>query len=364
MHFEQGRDYTKAIHYCGQAAEHASLQHAYQEGIAHLTTALTLLNHLPATPDRDQHELGLQWMLHFQTVRLKGHTAPELQSLIAREYALVQHAPETPQMVQIMIVLSMAALLQEDVPTARAVLTQTSQRAHQWSDPSLVASAEFAQGALHFFTGELTQAQAHLGRSNETCRSVAPEGQQVNWDIAFGSFSFAALTLWQAGYAEQALQRASEGLQRVREAHLPYTEGYTLIFRAHVQQLRGELEQVREDVTTALRIADEQGFEELQALGGVLLGWAQVRHGAEAEGFTQLHQGLMTLRTTTGPIHQTYHLALLAEAYAATAERTKGLAAIEEALAQVARGGEQYWAAELYRLKGELLLVQEGKLKD
>jgi DNA-binding winged helix-turn-helix (wHTH) protein/predicted ATPase len=363
IHFEQGRDYTKAIRYCGQAAECAGLRHAYQEGIAQLTTALTLLKQLPATPERDQHELGLQWMLHFQTVRLKGHTAPELQSLIAREYALVQHAPETPQVVQIMLVLSMTAMLQEDFPTARAVLTRTAQRAHQWSDPSLVALAAFVQGALHFSTGELPQAQAYLGRSNETCRSVAPEGQQVNWEIALGSFSFAALTLWQAGYAEQALQRASEGLQRVREAHLPYTEGYALIFRARVQQLRGELEQVREDVTTALRIADEQGFEELQALGRVLLGWAQVRRGAEAEGFAHLHQGLMTLRTTTGPTHQTYHLALLAEAYAATAERTKGLAAIEEALAQVTRGGEQHWAAELYRLKGELTLQREFKVQ-
>jgi predicted ATPase len=98
VHFEEGRDYPKAIQYHGLAAQQAGQRHAYQEGISHLTAALQLLKTLPATPERDQQELGLQWALHFQTVRLKGHAAPELQSLIARERALIANVRDAPGM--------------------------------------------------------------------------------------------------------------------------------------------------------------------------------------------------------------------------------------------------------------------------
>jgi hypothetical protein len=42
-------------------------------------------------------------------------------------------------------------------------------------------------------------------------------------------------------------------------------------------------------------------------------------------------------------------------------EAEEGLAALAEALTVVDNTGERFYEAELYRLKGELLLAQEGK---
>ena len=58
------------------------------------------------------------------------------------------------------------------------------------------------------------------------------------------------------------------------------------------------------------------------------------------------------------------YLALLAEAYGKVGRAEEGLTALAEALALVDKTGERYYEAELYRLKGELLLAQEGKLRD
>jgi hypothetical protein len=49
-------------------------------------------------------------------------------------------------------------------------------------------------------------------------------------------------------------------------------------------------------------------------------------------------------------------LALLAETYGKVRRAVEGLVLIEEALAVVERSGEHFSEAELYRLKGELLL--------
>jgi len=53
-------------------------------------------------------------------------------------------------------------------------------------------------------------------------------------------------------------------------------------------------------------------------------------------------------------------LTLLAETYGKAGQVEQGLKALAEAAASVAKTEERFWEAELYRLKGELLLKDEG----
>src|SRR6185503_17571422 len=61
--------------------------------------------------------------------------------------------------------------------------------------------------------------------------------------------------------------------------------------------------------------------------------------------------------TGTELLH-THFSALLAEALNKAGKNGEALHVLEEALAAVERNGERYYQAELYRLKGELLLSQ------
>ncbi len=60
VHFEQGRDYRKAMQYLQQAGENAVRRSAHQEAISLFTKGLELLKTLPDTPERTQQELTLQ----------------------------------------------------------------------------------------------------------------------------------------------------------------------------------------------------------------------------------------------------------------------------------------------------------------
>ena len=55
---------------------------------------------------------------------------------------------------------------------------------------------------------------------------------------------------------------------------------------------------------------------------------------------------------------ETYFLALLAEGYGRSEQPAEGLKILAEALAAVDQSGARFYEAELYRLKGDLLLVQ------
>jgi predicted ATPase len=69
-----------------------------------------------------------------------------------------------------------------------------------------------------------------------------------------------------------------------------------------------------------------------------------------------MRQGMDAWRATGAEALRPYYLALLAEASAKVGQRETGLTLLAEALAVANDTGERRWEAELYRLKGELLL--------
>ena len=57
-------------------------------------------------------------------------------------------------------------------------------------------------------------------------------------------------------------------------------------------------------------------------------------------------------------MNQPYLLALLAEASGKAGQAEAGLSVLAEALAIADKNGERFWAAEIHRLKGDLLLAR------
>src|SRR5207249_8277030 len=96
------------------------------------------------------------------------------------------------------------------------------------------------------------------------------------------------------------------------------------------------------------------------AYGMVMRGWALALQGQGEEGIASIRQGLAAQRQTGAELGRTYFLALLAETCQHAAQTEEGMCKITEALAAVAQTGESFYAAELHRLRGELLLGQEG----
>jgi predicted ATPase len=108
---------------------------------------------------------------------------------------------------------------------------------------------------------------------------------------------------------------------------------------------------------TVIAHCTEQGFALFAAMSTILRGWALAAQGQNAAGHGQMHQGLATFRATGTELIQAYFLSLLAEVYGNAGQADAGLTILEEALAVVDTSDERIWEAELYRRKGELLLM-------
>jgi predicted ATPase len=129
-----------------------------------------------------------------------------------------------------------------------------------------------------------------------------------------------------------------------------------LFWAAMLHHLRREAPLTEARAEATMTIATDQGFSELFARVTPLRGWALTACGHGEEGRAQIHQGLAAYQATGATRDRPYNLALLAEASAQEGQTTEGLEALAEALATLPKSGARWWEAELYRLKGELLL--------
>jgi predicted ATPase len=105
-----------------------------------------------------------------------------------------------------------------------------------------------------------------------------------------------------------------------------------------------------------MTLSTEQGFALWLAWGTAMRGWALAEQGQVAEGMAQIRQCLDTSRATGAELGRSHYLALLAEAHGKVGQAEEGLSALSEALTWVDQSGERFYEAELYRLKGELVL--------
>ena len=360
QHYTEAGVMTQALPYWQRAGLRAIARSANLEAIRHLTRGLEVLTTLPDTPARAQQELDFQLTLGpvFQVV--KGPGAPEAERTYARARDLCQQVGETPQLFPALWGLWYVYVLRTEYQTARELDEQLLHLAQRLHDPTLRLLAYRAQGQTLCFLGEFPAGRASLEQvmalyDLQQHRTLALHYGQ---DPAVLAQSWAALALWLLGYPEQARQRSREAISLARELAHPYSLSYALHWAATVQQFRREPQTARELSETVLALAHEQGFALFVALGTILQGWALSAQSQGLEGMTQIRAGIAAWRAAGSRAWQPYFLGLLAEAYGDGGHPEEGLQALAEALAIIDSSGERLYAAELYRLKGELLLQQ------
>jgi tetratricopeptide (TPR) repeat protein len=358
VHFDQGRDTQRAIHYYQHAAGIATQRHAYQEAIAHLTAALTLLKSLPETATRHQRELQLQFSLHWMLGRSKGEAAPELDIVVARERELLQWSEETPQLFGPVFGLFDFYLVRGELASVRFFADYALRLARRFPEEPLLGAASMMMGICEFLEGELLSARTSLEPGMAAYTQSRTEAS-LFWETGLGCFLYAGLTLWHLGFPDQALHCASETITRARVCGARFVQAWGLNYLAWVQILRGDVAAVRTHATAALQLAEAQGFASMREAGRIYQGWALSMQEGEHGGTLQIQQGIAALHSTSGITFRTFYLALLAEAYGRTGQTEEGLSVLAEALTLVDKTGERFYEAELYRLKGALILQSQ-----
>jgi predicted ATPase/DNA-binding IscR family transcriptional regulator len=358
-HYSHSRNTRRAIEYSQLAGERAVQLSASAEAIRLLTTALKLLESLPDSPERVEQELDLQMTLAVPLLTTKGYAAPEVEDTYARARALCLRAGETPRLVPALRGLWNPKLNRGDLRSAQELAEQLLALGEGARDPSLLVEAHYACGTTLFWLGDFASARDHLEQGIQLYDPQIHRSHAFVYgqDPGICSTSMLVMALWILGYPDRALAKSSRALALARDLGHPFSLAFALLSGGLVHQLRREpqLAERRQDAVIAL--SAERGLASFWSWwASVVRGWAVAQQERGAEGVAQIREGVAAIKGI-GELALTWGLALLAETLGNESRAEEALNVLAEALAVSSENGEQFYEAEIYRLKGELLLA-------
>jgi tetratricopeptide (TPR) repeat protein len=357
-HFQEARIAEKAIHYLHLAGEKAVQLSAYQEARVHLTSAMTLLMTLPDSPERAEQELALHTALGLAWI---GYPGSERENACTRALELCRQTGNTSQLCRVLGDLSIIHYVRAEHQKARELAEEALSLAQDTEDPLLVALGHWYLGFVLFFLGEYTTAQSHFELMiafYEPQQHHQPFVFLRGVDAGVSAMGYVVCCLWCLGYPDQALSRSQQALALARDLGHPFTLADVLCFAGCSFNAMHRDATVLKDNAEELEHLSNETVQGWLGTGNCHKGEALVMLGQVQDGMAQIREGIA--------VHQSFGIRLnlpgtlrsLAEAQAKAGHPEEGLATMDEALALVEETDERLWEAELYRLRGELLLMQ------
>jgi len=358
-HYTEAGCSVQAITYWQRAGQRALQRSANPEAVNHLTQGLTLLATLPETPERAHHELAMLTTIGPALIATKGYAAADVEHTYRRAQQLCEVVGDTQQRFQVLhgmwLVYYVRAALQE----AHDLSTQLLSLAQQQHDTALLLAAHRTMGYTLLHQGELLAGQAHIEQVLALYDLEQHRGHAFRFgaaDPAVGGWIYAAWSAWMCGAPDQALTLSHKAVALAQALEQPFSLAVALFFATLPLQCRREGPATHARAEALITLARAQRYPLYVAWGTVLEGWALSTQGDLDEAIARMHQGISAARTTGAELLCPYFLALLAEVYGHKGQPEDGLTAVAEAFALVEKNHEGWWASELHRLHGVLLL--------
>ena len=358
MHFTAGHDRQRAIQYHQSAGEKATKQLAYHEAIFHYSSALSLLHHPPHSPASASLELQLQLALTQPLIAVKGWAAPETQQAYRRAHALSSTSGGLSAQFIALSGLWVVAYTRADLRAAHDLAQQLLRLARRKRKSVLQMEAYHALGNTLHRMGDLRSARTHLEQGialYDRQRGGAPPLRH-GLDDGVAGRGYAAWVLWALGYPDQARQKTEAMLTLARELSHPLHLAWALNSAAWHSQYQRTFHVSLQYANAELALCEEHHFAQLLAVGSIARGWALACLGKHRQGIRLMEEGLTAGQGTGAAIGQPRYLTVLAEAYGVAGENAKALDLLSRAEEIMTATKEFFYAAELHRLRGELLL--------
>ncbi|MBI3249322.1 MAG: AAA family ATPase [Deltaproteobacteria bacterium] len=358
LHFEKGRDYARAIRYLYQAASNALQRSASREAITLLTKGRQLLATLPDAPTRVQQELDLQVLLGSALMIAHGFGAPEAAHAYARARELCRQVGDTPRLFSVLRGLGRFYMLRADYPAAREIGEQQLELARTLDMQDRLLEGHQQLAHVFFHTGDSRLAWQHLEQALAIYdpQQHSSHGSFYGQDARVTCLALAPLALWTLGYPDQALERCRQAIELGRSLDYPHSLAFALSFAASFFYYRREVAAVRQQTEDLITLATTQDFPLWLAQGKFWQGWVLSEQGEQSDGIEHMRAALDAWRETGAELGAPFQRSCLALALHRAGRREEGLAVLDDALASLHNSGEEFWAAEVYRLKGVLLL--------
>jgi class 3 adenylate cyclase/predicted ATPase len=358
-HYAEAALAEQAVGYWQRAGQQALTRSAMAEAVVHLTKGLEALQRLPTGPERHLRELSLQLALGQASLAAKGFAAPQTGRAYARARELCRALGDVPEFFPALYGRFIVHFQRGELAVAHEAARELLRLAEERGDTAARVTGQRIVGSALYHLGRLVESRAHL---EEGLALYDPERDRGSASVYALDSRVVCLfwlvhVLFALGYPEQAEARMREALAYARELAHPYTLAYAMSVACifHGRQRPGPATRTAADTLAAF--ATEQDFPLPAAVGALVGGWALSDGGSTEEAIARMQRGLADYTATGAQLWVPDFLPLLAQAHGRAGQPGAGLGFLAEALERVEENGGRWLEAELYRLRGDLLLA-------
>lgn len=181
------------------------------------------------------------------------------------------------------------------------------------------------------------------------------------WDPGVLVNCYDAQALWFLGFPDRAEKAATNAVALAKKLASPFNEALCYALNAtYYSYCRAPIKAL-EMSEAAIAIATDRGFLHWTALGNFNKGWSLCKLGHLTAGFPLLLDGIQKWQSMGAKMAIPTFEVLLGEIYQSQGDIRKSLAAVEDGLTIAEQNTDRHHDAELYRLKGELLLQRSTR---
>jgi tetratricopeptide (TPR) repeat protein len=358
-HYTQAGLADSAIDYWRRAGERALRRSANVEGVTHLTHAIELIRSLPATPDRSRKELDLHLSLGQMMRATEGYAAPETLGIFERARDLLGEGATVKERNTVLYGLWSVHYVRAEHVAAREAALQCLQLAEQHQNTDAPVLANMLMGCSLWAMGAFVDSRRHLERTQELAATDKDDtiDSRFSHNNSIAALSYLSWTLWPLGYPEQAAAAAKEAVLRARRTdHVPLT-AYVLFIEAFLGTAFGA---EGKSLTTR---ADDAVAYCVEHRVTAYEHWARFCQAIAYEGSDDPRNAIETMRDAMKAAEKInavflrpLHLGHLAAAHTSIGQPEVALSLLDEAIRIAQETEEQFFAAELHRLRGAALL--------
>ena len=358
VHFQRGGDAMRAAKYLSLCVTRAQQRQAPHEAIACAELALELLGHLPDSAERRHRELELRLLLGVSLNLMRGFSAPAVRDNYERARALCDDSGDARPLFEVVHAVWYAQMANSRFRAARETLDEILRIARQQPEPEFRLRAELAQGRLEFWSGRFgaavsifTQFLEHAAR-----QPIEAKPQIYGTDPVVAARGHGSLALWFLGHPDQARAWAARGMAHAGDRREPFGIASALVHATCLELLCGNVEEAARLAARAATVAADHAVATFRPMSRFFKGAVLAAQGDVEDGLAEMRPALIEHREVLGSLIVDIMLGLVAGAYGQAGRWDDGLRSVDDGLALSETIGEHVFAAELWRLKGELLV--------
>jgi predicted ATPase len=353
----------EAVGYLQRAGQRAVERSASREAMTHFSRALEILASVPENAERSRQEVDLLLALGAASHHATGQSSSDTERAYAQALARSRGSRDPSQLFhslsgQAAVYRGRAQFL-EDYQVCQEMLAL----AREHGDPTLLFHAHVTLCQSSFYLGRFFEASEHLHHQlglYPLLPDVIPLKIPVAMDPRVLGLIFGAWALWLLGYPDQAMTRGQQCIALARQTSHAHNIAFSRLIAARLHEYRGEPDACLAHAEVVIAVASENDLPQRLGSGLFIRGSALATKGETQKGLAQMREGMALWRATGAQALHTYYRLRIAEVYGLAGDAAQGLRVIEETLMALDRYDERFCEAELYRIKGRLVLLRSA----